>query len=165
MAVLLPLLFTITSASAQAGECGTLATTSGKVGYCVSAGVSRDLLYVFHSATDASVEAPEKQYVNGIESLNKLWSKAGLPRPITIALSWGPIWFLKDDKFAAFQNEIVPVLEARFVQSVGRRMLLGGSMGGFNAYLAWVQAPHLFHFTAPRSFARRSCRSARSRRA
>ena len=60
----------------------------------------------------------------------------------------GPIWFLKEDKFAAFQNEIMPALEARFAPRDGHRLLLGGSMGGFNAYLAWVQAPQLFHRVA-----------------
>ena len=144
----LAFLLALASTPVDAGECGTLATTSGNVGYCVSAGVSRDLLYVFHGAVDASVQAPEKQYAAGVPSLDKAWRKAGMPRPTTIALSWGPIWFLKDDKFAAFQNEIIPALEARFARRDGRRLLLGGSMGGFNAYLAWVQAPQLFHRVA-----------------
>ncbi len=132
------------TASAAAAECGKLVTSSGAVGFCISTGTSRDLLYVFHGATDAAVTAPETQHANGIEALNALWSQHRLSRPTTIAVSWGPIWILKGDKFASFKNEVIPTLEARYAAPGARRLLLGGSMGGFNAYLAWVQAPHLF---------------------
>lgn len=62
--------------------------------------------------------------------------------PTIISITWGPTWILKDDKLVAFRDELIPYLEARLISPpVRRRMVLGGSMGGLNAFLAWTQMP------------------------
>jgi pimeloyl-ACP methyl ester carboxylesterase len=83
------------------------------------------VLYFFHGA-------------GGNERQTPAWTDGKFT---TIAISWGRVWFLKDDKLDAFVHEIIPALEP---SNIGRRVVYGGSMGGFNAYLAWSQAPELF---------------------
>ena len=108
-----------------------------------------DVLYYFHGATPDDDPAPLKQWSRGDVRLFSAWLDAGLARPTFIAVSWGHSWILKDDKLAAFQNEIIPQLESKLgVPPTARRMVLGDSLGGLNAFIAWAKAPHLFHSAA-----------------
>ena len=122
------------------------------VDYCVNKAdqtINPDVLYYFHGAVPDSDPEPLKQRSRGDVRLFSGWLDAGLARPTFIAVSWGRRWILKDDKLAAFQNEVVPQLESKLgLPPTARRMVLGDSLGGLNAFIAWAKAPHLFHSAA-----------------
>jgi pimeloyl-ACP methyl ester carboxylesterase len=92
---------------------------------------------------------PEKAGVAPENDLLKFWELAHVERPTIVTISWGPTWVLKDDKLIAFASEIVPQLDAMLSAApAGRRMVLGTSMGGLNAFLAWAALPQLFQAAA-----------------
>lgn len=138
--------------AAVSAECGKLATQSGVVGYCINEGdrtKNPDVLYYFHGAFPPGTADPEKAGLAPENDLLKFWQIANLERPTIITLSWGPTWVLKDDKLTAFESEVVPQLEARLTSpGAGRRMVLGTSMGGLNAFLAWTRMPQSFQAAA-----------------
>lgn len=143
LVVALVLLLTC-GASAAPLACGKLPTSTGAVSYCIAdgSGTSKDVLYLFHGGTDA--ENPVQQFVKTVDDLDVHWRRAGQARPISISISWGPAWFLTAETMSAFVGEVMPALEKLLPQPVRRRLILGASTGGFNAYLAWAQAPQLF---------------------
>jgi pimeloyl-ACP methyl ester carboxylesterase len=136
----------------SAEDCGKLSTQSGMVDYCIHKADQTnnpDVLYYFHGFVLDEHPEPLTQWSRGDARLFSAWLGAGLARPTFIAVSWGRKWILKDDKLAAFQNEIIPQLESKLgVPSTARRMVMGDSLGGLNAFIAWAKAPHLFHSAA-----------------
>ena len=123
-ALTLTFILFITSPTFAGASCGSLDTSAGPARYCRT-GSGAAVLYLFHGhGSDERAPLPK-------------WTKPFR----TITISWGPIWFLKADKLAAFEREIVPALENG---RPTRRLVAGGSLGGFNAYLAWSRSPHLF---------------------
>jgi pimeloyl-ACP methyl ester carboxylesterase len=142
----------LANGTALAAECGKLATQSGVVGYCIDEAdrtKNPDILYYLHGAFPPGTPDPEQAGLAPGNDLLKFWPMASLERPTIITLSWGPTWVLKDDKLTAFEREVVPQLEARLTSSAaGRRMVLGTSMGGLSAFLAWTRLPQLFQAAA-----------------
>jgi len=142
----------LSGCSSSAEECGKLSTRTGTVDYCINKmdqTKNPDVLYYFHGATPDNDPDPLKQWSRGDVRLFSAWLDAGLARPTFIAVSWGHSWILKDDKLAAFQDEIIPQLESKLgVPSTARRMVLGDSLGGLNAFIAWAKAPHLLYSAA-----------------
>ncbi len=152
MHIAIVLLLALFASPAFAAECGKLATSTGAVGYCIThpeRSLNPDVLYYFHGAAIDTPAAPEKAWSDGDARLAALWHEMRIAHPAVITISWGPTWILKDEKLAAFETEIVPALERRLPASrSGRRLVLGGSMGGLNAFLAWARLPHLFDAAA-----------------
>jgi hypothetical protein len=152
LAIVLLAIALFSSGAAAAPACGKLPTKAGIVGYCIDAtdrSKNPDILYYLHGAFPAGTLDPEKAGVVPENDLLKFWVLAHVERPTIVTISWGPTWVLKDDKLAAFEHEIVPQLEAMLTQKAeGRRMVLGSSMGGLNAFLAWTAMPHLFQAAA-----------------
>ena len=124
MRICVAALILLVTSPAFGADCGSLDTSAGTVRYC-KGGNGPAVMYMFHGdGSDERASPPA-------------WA-----RPFrTITISWGPRWFMKADKLAAFEREIMPALE---VGKPTHRLVAGGSMGGFNAYLAWSRAPHLF---------------------
>jgi hypothetical protein len=143
---------TLLASPALAADCGKLATSTGTVGYCITPSersLNPDVLYYFHGAAIDTSAAPEKAWSGGDARLAALWREMRIAAPTVITVSWGATWVLKDEKPASFETEIVPALEARLPAArSGRRLVLGGSMGGLNAFLAWTRLPHLFDAAA-----------------
>ena len=148
----LALVTVLSGCSSSAEECGKLSTRTGLVDYCINKTdqtKNPDVLYYFHGVALDDHPEPLPQWSRGDARLFSAWLKAGLARPTFVAVSWGRRWILDDDKLAAFQNEIIPQLESKLgVPSTARRMVLGDSLGGLNAFIAWAKAPHLFHSAA-----------------
>ena len=142
----------LSGCSSSAEECGKLLTRTGTVNYCINKmdqTKNPDVLYYFHGAALDDSPHPLTQWSRGDARLFSAWLDAGLARPTFIAVSWGHRWILKDDKLAAFQNEIIPQLELKLgVPFTARRMVLGDSLGGLNAFIAWAKAPHLLYSAA-----------------
>ncbi len=133
-------------------DCGKLTTRAGQVGYCIGASdptKNPDILYYLHGAFPESKIGAEKVFAGGDPGLVARWRELRRAPPTVVSISWGPRWALKDERLEAFEREIIPHIEARFpVAHHRRRMILGTSMGGLNAFIAWTQLPHLFDAAA-----------------
>ena len=67
----------------------------------------------------------------------------------------------------ALEHEIIPALEAKYPLGQGRRLVMGASLGGLNAYLAWNRLPYLFAkaaFQCPAFFSHNPITDAQTRR-
>jgi hypothetical protein len=152
LAVFLLTLALLPGTAEAAPACGKLPTKAGIVGYCIDEtdrSKNPDILYYLHGAFPAGMSDPETVGVAPGNDLLKLWEPVQLDRPTIVTISWGPTWVLKGDKLVAFEREIVPRLEALLTPVMGaRRMVLGTSMGGLSAFLAWTAMPHLFQAAA-----------------
>lgn len=152
MTVFLTALSLLPGSADAASRCGKLPTKAGIVGYCIDEtdrAKNPDILYYLHGAFPAGTLDPEKAVVAPGSDLLAFWEIALLERPTIITISWGPTWVLKGDKLVAFATEVVPRLDAlAALPPGGRRMVLGTSMGGLNAFLAWAYLPQLFQAAA-----------------
>jgi S-formylglutathione hydrolase FrmB len=130
--------------------CGKNSTGLINFSYCVfpSSDINnKDLLIHFHGlhggATTWKTNAQYEQLRREVAGLGK-----SLPTVITVSL--GKLWLLtevaaKNNRYASVMNSIVPFLEnmAGFTGE-GRRMLIGESMGGFNAMQVYLRNPNTF---------------------
>jgi hypothetical protein len=147
MRVLLVVGMGLFGAAASADECAKLSTESGSVGYCIKMydrTANQDVLYFFHGAMPDSAVDPERVLANGDPNLEERWRAQGLAPPTIISVSWGPKWTLKGNRLTSFELEVIPEIERRLGAPFGRRLVIGTSIGGVNAYLAWALLPHLF---------------------
>jgi hypothetical protein len=135
-------------------DCARIDTQAGPVGYCISTAdrhENPDVIYYFHGADGPAIVRPELNppWRDGAPHVREIWRRNATPPPTIITISWGATWILKDEKLAAFRDELIPRLEARLGPiPVGRRMIVGGSMGGLNALIAWVSMPEMLSAVA-----------------
>jgi hypothetical protein len=138
--------------AAAGADCGKIPTRAGPVDYCVSitnSSKNPDILYYLHGAFPESATGAEKTFAGGDPGLIVRWKELLLAPPTVVSISWGPRWTLKEEKLEAFEHEIIPGIEARLpVARSRRRLILGASMGGLNAFIAWTHLPHLFDAAA-----------------
>jgi len=87
------------------------------------------------------------------KELEKYWRLNNLPAPTIIAISFGPQWFLTEFPLAPglpplqelYTNILIPNYEAMLGgPQGGRRMLVGESMGGYNASMLFLKRSKLF---------------------
>lgn len=83
--------------------------------------------------------------------LRDQWRLDGKKRPTVISVSFGPQWLIaprNGSKFGglleAFPALVVPAVEKKLAKAPEERVLLGESMGGFNATQLAFKAPKLF---------------------
>jgi predicted esterase len=119
--------------------------------YCVTESVGSnnlDVLYFLHDAHDN-----EKTWENDkvTRAIRDEWARRGFRAPRVVTVSFGDIWLLAEKNtskdsglFEMFTREIMPAIESRISPSVGRRYLLGISMGGFNALQLALKKGELF---------------------
>lgn len=77
------------------------------------------------------------------------WKKMGRPYPTVISISFGPVWFMapqnqspKSGLLEAFMNVIVPEIEQSIqADTQARKLLMGFSMGGYNATQLLLKYP------------------------
>ena len=118
--------------------------------YCVTttAGSSnRTLLYFLHGhGHDAENWARSSDYKKGIR---QDWKKTGFQAPVVVSISFGGFWLLIEKNQSSvsgllefFKSDIMPTVE-RDLAVVGtpRRLLMGESMGGFNAAQVVMKYP------------------------
>lgn len=86
--------------------------------------------------------ASENEWSTGksYRELRSRWHQKGNTQPIVLSISFGPLWLLTDTPKigprslrSLFTEDIMSALEARFAIRDPKRVLLGESMGGFNA--------------------------------
>ncbi|WP_413578724.1 alpha/beta hydrolase-fold protein [Bdellovibrio sp. HCB290] len=146
---LISLLYLETSlAGVSEPRCSAKSFNGVKVKYCIS-DVDRtrneDIVYFFHG-----ISASEKSWFKkgDTQSITKEWSRQGY-EPTVMTISFGPVWMLVENRkyqyLPLFRDQILPFLEGQVGGlRQGRRMIIGQSMGGFNAAQASLKMPGLF---------------------
>jgi pimeloyl-ACP methyl ester carboxylesterase len=129
-------------------SCSSKTLNGVKFKYCINQ-VDRtrnqDIVYFFHG-----ISANAESWFNkgDTRSISKRWLLKGY-EPTVITISFGPAWMLVDNAKARtlplFKDHILPFLENEVGGlGQGRRMLIGQSMGGFNAAEATLRMPGYF---------------------
>lgn len=130
--------------------CGTQTTSLGdSYNYCVHTGnrqKTQDVVYYFHGLWGNARQFFDQR--RDTSWVLKRWAQLGY-EPSVVTISFGEIWLLvNNQKFPllpVFQNEMMPFLEGQVGGlGSGRRLLMGESMGGFNASQASLQLPAIF---------------------
>lgn len=125
-------------------ECGELRSVEfGR--YCIArqaGSPSPDVLYYFHGLND-----DEKFWLKEVGApLYARWRSRGVPAPTVVSLSihryrWGNFWLLSERNRGSdvsgdlerIAERAMPEVEQMLGHVRGRRLLMGASMGGFNA--------------------------------
>lgn len=128
-------------------ECGTEDTPIPWT-YCVHrtpGSTSRDLVVHFHGRRGTARWWNDKTYYTG--SLYEHWRSVDAPPPAVVSISFGPLWVLLGDTSLAFEA-VLERSQERAAEFAGhdfeRTMLVGESMGGYNALLAGLDHPDRF---------------------
>ena len=132
-----------------AHECGSETAGAIPYNYCIdrpAANASGDIMFYFHGLNADETEF-SKAY--GTSVLNELANRGAAPTVISI--SFGPLWFLTDADNANHPalhelvvNTIIPQMEQKITTPLRHRVLMGESMGGFNAIQLLVKNAALF---------------------
>ena len=116
--------------------------------YCVHrtpGSTSRDLVVHFHGRRGTARWWNDETYYTG--TVYRHWSSTDTPAPTVVSISFGPLWVLLGDTSVAFDAVLEQATE-RAAKWVGhdfeRTMLVGESMGGYNALLAGLDHPERF---------------------
>ncbi|MFZ3231793.1 MAG: alpha/beta hydrolase-fold protein [Pseudobdellovibrio sp.] len=116
--------------------------TSVEWKYCFSPGSvpkAGKLIYYFHGGDGSETDWVDPN--NYSEGLRQSWKKTKPEIPSVVSISFGKMWLLADRSSATksglydvVKNEIIPFVEKNILKfPVQERILLGESMGGFNA--------------------------------
>jgi pimeloyl-ACP methyl ester carboxylesterase len=110
-------------------------------GFCIARaerGTSHDVLYYFHGSGGSEKNWLDETYYTA--QLRQEWKETGAQPPIVVSVSFGPNWVLAEKNaaptsglFEYFTRVFLPKIEGRLGGVTGRRLLVGESMGGFNA--------------------------------
>ncbi len=139
--------FFLLSLSAYAGPLPKIKTSCVDVeqplpwSYCITTtdgSRNRDLLYHFHGKGLNEKTWTETDYFTGM--VRTEWARQRVEPPAVISISFGPIWLLVEKNtseasglFEVFTKVVMPTVEKSLKGFSGRRLLVGESMGGFNA--------------------------------
>ncbi|MEE2742797.1 MAG: alpha/beta hydrolase-fold protein [Bdellovibrionota bacterium] len=104
---------------------------------------SKDVIYYFHGKDGDEKTWLENYSVTGM--LRDYWQENNIDAPTVVTVSFGPIWLLVRNNGTAtggllelVSGKILPELNSRFANE-GKRILLGQSMGGFNAMQLYLE--------------------------
>jgi pimeloyl-ACP methyl ester carboxylesterase len=149
VALFFALLFVLASSLSFANPldhtCGTETIYGISFKYCmnhVDRQQTRDIVYFFHG-----LQGNAESWFTRTEgaTVANYWSRNGY-EPTVVTVSFGGAWLLvNNDRFPLlpfFKNQMMPFLEQQVGGlKDGRRLLIGASMGGFNASQASLQLP------------------------
>ena len=143
--------FSIPALAKITTDCDTATVNDRSFKYCVRKNTeSRAVLYYLHGLMGSS--SSYKRFI--VDDIDPLWIKKGIPVPNIIAVSFGASWIMSDatggqgiQKY--FADTVQPYLEKEFLfDSSFRRMIVGMSMGGFNAVQTFAKNPERYHRAA-----------------
>jgi pimeloyl-ACP methyl ester carboxylesterase len=128
-------------------DCGKLASPAGE--YCIYSNpftAGSDVLYYFTGRASTA-----RDWFDEAKDVRKAWENMGAKTPTVITVVLGSWWLMLDQNkdgsagpFPAFVNQLMPWLEAKAGGVHGRRLLVGSSMGGFNASQLLLRIPQTF---------------------
>lgn len=132
-------------------SCGQQKGAGRAYDYCVRTNTdSKALIYFFHG-----LMGNENSYKKVIAAnLDPLWKQKGIPLPNVITISFGGKWLLSEAEggkqyYKTFVDTIQPTLETQFnFDSSYHKIIMGFSMGGFNAAQVFARKPELYEKAA-----------------
>ena len=130
-------------------SCGTESQLGFTFNYCirnVDRTKTQDIIYFFHGLMGNEETWFTQKMGTGM--LERKWHFRGYD-PTIVTISFGEVWLLvNNNKYPLipyFKDVIMPFLEKKVGGlGKGKRMLIGQSMGGFNAAQASLQLPNVF---------------------
>lgn len=165
--MVLPLLLSLLACSTQGSKqqainsgdsnrCETV-TTSRTWKYCVSESLSSnktEVLYYFHGGGGSELSWDDSN--NYTAEIKKYWNSNGHHPPVVVTVSFGDIWLLAQKNsseqsglYEVFKIEVIPYIESKVLgQKPVTRMLLGESMGSYNAAVLALRNPKMFRRAA-----------------
>jgi S-formylglutathione hydrolase FrmB len=112
-----------------------------------------DILYHFHGKGGNAKTWTDTDYYT--IQIRKEWASRGQQPPTVVSISFGPVWLLVEKNkspasglFEVFTQVVMPTVEKSLPQFSGRRLLVGESMGGFNASQVALKAGEQFNRVA-----------------
>ncbi|NCN26928.1 prolyl oligopeptidase family serine peptidase [bacterium] len=115
---------------------------------------SKDVLYYFHGAFGGDKDWTEGSNAEMRRKLRLYWSEKGYDAPAVVGISLDTLWMLRAHESAdgdlanlvQIADGAIPAIEAEHFggEIMGRRLLMGVSMGGFNALTIMMQRPGLW---------------------
>lgn len=109
---------------------------------------NKDVIYYFHG-----INSDASQVEDAAKKLMRVWREADYPPPRFVGISFGSEWLLtaKNSTLPSgfldtITDEVIPYLErnALMDKEIGRRQIMGMSMGGLNAWELATEIPHKF---------------------
>ncbi|QDK37836.1 alpha/beta hydrolase-fold protein [Bdellovibrio sp. NC01] len=130
-------------------SCGSESQMGLTFKYCirnVDRSKNQDIIYFFHGLMGNEETWFTQRFGTGM--LERKWHWRGYD-PTIVTVSFGEVWLLVNNHrfplIPFFKNNIMPFLEKKVGGlGKGKRMLIGQSMGGFNAIQASLQLPNTF---------------------
>jgi S-formylglutathione hydrolase FrmB len=108
-----------------------------------------DVLYHFHGRGGNATHWTDNNYYTTL--VRKEWARGRRQAPTVVSVSFGPVWLLVEKNqspssglFEVFTKVVLPTVEKTLRPFSGRRLLVGESMGGFNASQVALKAGGLF---------------------
>jgi pimeloyl-ACP methyl ester carboxylesterase len=131
-------------------QCGSEKTEKQKWSYCIYRynNHSQKVVYYFHGLL-----GDERDWERRSEKeMLAYWKSTGQQSPIIVSISFGKSWFLaeknsssKSGLYEIFSQKILPQIQNQFLAIIPEQnILLGFSMGGFNASQLYFKMPHVF---------------------
>lgn len=143
-------LLLFTAGAAKADFCGKAAEGALNYSYCIHPSPdasNKDLLLHFHGLGGG---ANTWKNARNYQRVRQHILNSGKSLPTVITISFGKLWLLtevveRNNRYGVVMNKILPYLEALAgFDGRGRRLLLGESMGGFNALQMFLKNPGRF---------------------
>lgn len=112
---------------------------------------NKDVIYFFHGLTEDENVWGEND--NFASMLRQTWSEQKKDAPLVVSVSFGPLWLLiKKNELPdsglldLFLGQIFPMIDKQVEQKghTGKKILLGKSMGGLNAFQMYFYGPQVF---------------------
>lgn len=115
-------------------------TTPIRFSYCIykdSESKNADVLYYMHGKGLSERAWRDPMHYSTL--IQEEWKAMGYQLPTVVSISFGQVWLMMEKNqsnwsglFEAVNNLIIPAIETK-LGFAGRRLLIGESMGGFNA--------------------------------
>lgn len=109
---------------------------------------SLDVLYEFHGLGGNEKDWLDKERNIGIR---KYWKNNAIEAPTVVSVSFGPVWIMAEENPSSFSGlyemvtqHVMVNIEQKLKSLTGRRILMGASMGGFNASQIYLKNPEMF---------------------
>lgn len=125
--------------------------------YCISKAtdsLNPDVVFHFHGL-GSSEKVWSSEPFHYAAQIREDWDERGASAPTIVSVSFGPLWLLVEKNssvnsglFEAMAGYILPFLEKKIGGGKGERILVGESMGGFNASQLFLKAPNQFNRVA-----------------
>jgi pimeloyl-ACP methyl ester carboxylesterase len=140
--------------SSSTNDCGEDTTDGISWSYCITKtkeSKNPDVAYFLHG-----IYGSEYEWVKQNSEVVDQWEKTKQDPPTVVSISFGNVWFLVPHQYVTqesaymetLMNSILPLLEKKIGGLTGRRMLIGRSMGGFNATELFLMYPKSFERVA-----------------